>query len=139
MAEGTRARVKGVKARGGDEGHAVAESPVEPERRKGVSGLTGFGLGFAVAAVMGAAGGPLAKAFRPVLRTAVKGGIRTGRWLSQVAEQTREHFEDVVAEARHEMGEEDSHDHHHHHPHDHDHGHGHVHLHPAKPPDKPES
>jgi hypothetical protein len=94
--------------------------------------LTGFGLGFALATVMGAAGGPLARAFRPVLRTAVKGGIRTGRWLSQVAEQTREHLEDVVAEARHEMGEEEvGHDHHHHGP-------EHVHLHPAKPPDTPE-
>jgi hypothetical protein len=102
--------------------------------RRGVSGLTGFGLGFALATVMGAAGGPLARAFRPVLRTAVKGGIRTGRWLSQVAEQTREHLEDVVAEARHEMGEEEAgHDHHHHH-----HGPEHVHLHPAKPPDTPE-
>jgi hypothetical protein len=43
-----------------------------------------------------------------VLRTAVKGGIRTGPWLSQAAEKTREHLEDVVAEARHEMGEEEA-------------------------------
>jgi ABC-type Zn2+ transport system substrate-binding protein/surface adhesin len=73
----------------------------------------------------------MARAFRPVLRTAVKGGIRTGRWLSQVAEQTREHFEDVVAEARHEMGEEGEPHSHHHHGHDHDHGH--VHRTPPSP------
>ncbi|OJT17133.1 hypothetical protein BO221_46250 [Archangium sp. Cb G35] len=102
-----------------------------------MSGLTGFGLGFALAAVMGAAGGPLARAFRPVLRTAVKGGIRTGRWLSEVAEQTREHFEDVVAEARHEMGEErETHGHSHGH---HEHGHGHGHVHPVPPPPRKES
>jgi len=128
-AEGRVAGEEGVEGKGG-------QAPRGGLR--GVSGLTGFGLGFALATVMGAAGGPLAKAFRPVLRTAVKGGIRTGRWLSQVAEQTREHLEDVVAEARHEMGEEDTghgHEHHPHHP-----GHDHVHLHPApKPPDKPES
>ncbi|HYO73810.1 MAG TPA: hypothetical protein VEU33_47865, partial [Archangium sp.] len=100
----------------------------------GVRGLPGFGLGFALAAVMGAAGGPLARAFRPVLRTAVKGGIRTGRWLSEVAEQTREHFEDVVAEARGEMGEEGE-------PHDHGHDHhpGHGHVHPIPPPPRTES
>ncbi len=123
MAEGSRARARVVRTRvKGDEGAEVEERGQEPAPRRGVSGLTGFGLGFALAAVMGAAGGPLAKAFRPVLRTAVKGGIRTGRWLSQVAEQTREHFEDVVAEARHEMGEEEeSHGHHHHHGHDHGH------------------
>ncbi|HYO59519.1 hypothetical protein [Archangium sp.] len=126
MAEGTRAKVqvvKGgrVKARVDDEGQGQEEGRQESMPHRGVSGLTGFGLGFALAAVMGAAGGPLARAFRPVLRTAVKGGIRTGRWLSEVAEQTREHFEDVVAEARHQMGEEgESHGHHHH-------DHGHVH------------
>jgi len=128
MAEGARAEV-----RDSDEERFERGSRRDTRGgRRGVSGLTGFGLGFALAAVMGAAGGPLARAFRPVLRTAVKGGIRTGRWLSQVAEQTREHLEDVVAEARHEMGEEEAgHDHHHHGP-------GHVHLHPAKPPDTPE-
>jgi hypothetical protein len=128
-AEGQVAGEEGVEGKGG-------QAPRGGLR--GVSGLTGFGLGFALATVMGAAGGPLARAFRPVLRTAVKGGIRTGRWLSQVAEQTREHLEDVVAEARHEMGEEDTGHGHEHHPHHH--GHDHVHLHPApKPPDKPES
>jgi hypothetical protein len=65
----------------------------------------------------------MARAFRPVLRTAVKGGIRTGRWLSEVADQTREHFEDVVAEARHEMGEEGE---------PHGHHHGHVHATPSR-------
>lgn len=132
---------KGSHAEGGVAGEEGVEGKGGQAPRgglRGVSGLTGFGLGFALATVMGAAGGPLARAFRPVLRTAVKGGIRTGRWLSQVAEQTREHLEDVVAEARHEMGDEDAghgHDHH-----GHGHGHDHVHLHPApKPPDKPES
>jgi hypothetical protein len=137
MAVGTQAKARGVKAgrvkAGVNEGQAPgAEGGPEMVPRRGVSGLTGFGLGFALAAVMGAAGGPLAKAFRPVLRTAVKGGIRTGRWLSQVAEQTREHFEDVVAEARHEMGEAGE-------PHGHHHGHGHVHLPSTKPPNKTES
>jgi hypothetical protein len=119
MAEGAHVGVQGSEEERGRSG------PDTRGGRRGVSGLTGFGLGFALAAVMGAAGGPLSRAFRPVLRTAVKGGIRTGRWLSQVAEQTREHLEDVVAEARHEMGEEKA-------------GHDHVHLHPAKPPDTPE-
>jgi len=132
---------KGSHAEGRDAGEEGVEGKGGQAPRgglRGVSGLTGFGLGFALATVMGAAGGPLARAFRPVLRTAVKGGIRTGRWLSQVAEQTREHLEDVVAEARHEMGEEDTGHGHEHHPHHH--GHDHVHLHPApKPPDKPES
>jgi hypothetical protein len=109
------------------------ESRLETRHRRGVSGLSGFGLGVALAVVLGAAGKPLAKAFRPVLRTAIKGGIRTGRWLSQVAEQTREHCEDVVAEARHEMGEaEEAHAHHPHTP-------GHAHLHSTKPSHKPES
>jgi len=137
MAEGSRSKGHGVRARvTGDEGAEVEVARQEPApRRGGVSGLTGFGLGFALAAVMGAAGGPLAKAFRPVLRTAVKGGIRTGRWLSEVAEQTREHFEDVVAEARHEMGEEGAAHGHHHHSHGHDHGH----VHPTPPPPKTES
>ncbi len=132
MAEGSRSKVHGVRARVKEDG-ATVEEDVTPQSapRRGVSGLTGFGLGFALAAVMGAAGGPLARAFRPVLRTAVKGGIRTGRWLSQVAEQTREHFEDVVAEARHEMGEEGEPHSHHHHGHDHDHGH--VHRTPPSP------
>jgi hypothetical protein len=134
MAEGSRSKVHGVRARVKEDGEAVEEEiRQEPAPRRGVSGLTGFGLGFALAAVMGAAGGPLARAFRPVLRTAVKGGIRTGRWLSEVAEQTREHFEDVVAEARHEMGEEGAaHGHHHH-------GHDHGHVHPTPPPPKTES
>ena len=109
MAGGSRAE-----ARRSDGGEAPEGSGQETGRRRGLGGLTGFGLGFALAAVRGAAGGPLAKAFRPVLRTAVKGGIHTGRWLSRVAEQTREHFEDVVAEARHEMGEQgESHGHSH--------------------------
>jgi hypothetical protein len=91
MAEGTRSRARVVRARvKGDEGaEGVAEGGQTPVPRRGVSGLTGFGLGFALAAVMGAAGGPMARAFRPVLRTAVEGGIRTGRWLSQVAHQGR--------------------------------------------------
>ncbi|HZI12701.1 MAG TPA: hypothetical protein VE153_20130 [Myxococcus sp.] len=114
--------MKGGEGAGGEEARGAPAA-----RRGGVSGLTGFGLGFALAAVMGAAGGPLARAFRPVLRTAVKGGIRTGRWLSEVAEQTREHLEDVVAEARHELGDEEGRPH----VHPHDHGHGHVHVHPA--------
>ncbi|WNG47628.1 DUF1490 family protein [Archangium minus] len=134
MAEGSRAKARVMRARvKGDEGVEVESGGREAVPRRGVSGLTGFGLGFALAAVMGAAGGPMAKAFRPVLRTAVKGGIRTGRWLSQVAEQTREHFEDVVAEARHEMGEEgEPHGHHHH-------GHDHGHVHPVPTPPKKES
>ena len=126
MAEVARSKAHGVRVRvKGEEGAEVQEDRREPvPRRDGVSGLTGFGLGFALAAVMGAAGGPMARAFRPVLRTAVKGGIRTGRWLSEVADQTREHFEDVVAEARHEMGEEgEPHGHHHH---------GHVHPTPSR-------
>ena len=126
MAEVARSKAHGVRVRvKGDEGAEVQEDRREPvPRRGGVSGLTGFGLGFALAAVMGAAGRPMARAFRPVLRTAVKGGIRTGRWLSEVADQTREHFEDVVAEARHEMGEEgEPHGHHHH---------GHVHATPSR-------
>jgi hypothetical protein len=60
--------------------------------------------------LMGAASGlvlALAAPFlRPVMRSAVKGGILAGRYARQVGSNMKEEFEDIVAEAEAELDQE---------------------------------
>jgi hypothetical protein len=56
-------------------------------------------VGFASGIVL-ALGGPL---LRPVMRSAVKGGILVGRYARQVGATLKEEFEDIVAEAEAEL------------------------------------
>jgi hypothetical protein len=43
---------------------------------------------------------------RPVMRSAVKGGILVGRYARQVGSTVKEEFEDIVAEAKTELDKE---------------------------------
>ena len=67
---------------------------------------------FALGAFAGPAVGP---ALRPALRKAVKAGILAQRRLTTVVAGLREELEDIVAEAKDELGEEPSPSGHHHH------------------------
>ena len=45
---------------------------------------------------------------RPAARTAVKGGIRVGRYAKKVASNVKEEFEDIAAEAQADLDREDT-------------------------------
>jgi hypothetical protein len=45
---------------------------------------------------------------RPAARTAVKGGIRVGRYAKKIASNVKEEFEDIAAEAQAEVDREEN-------------------------------
>jgi hypothetical protein len=68
--------------------------------------------GFVIGALSGAAFAVLApfftKKLRPVVRSAIKGGIVTGRYVQKVAEGVVEDLQDITAEARAEIAKDES-------------------------------
>ncbi|HEY6393708.1 MAG TPA: DUF5132 domain-containing protein [Bryobacteraceae bacterium] len=63
------------------------------------SGKSSFFWGAAAAASLFLA----APLFRPVVRQAVKGGLRLGRYAKEVASSAKEELEDITAEAKAEI------------------------------------
>jgi hypothetical protein len=58
-------------------------------------------------AASGVAFALFAPMFRPAARTAVKGGIRVGRYAKKVASNVKEEFEDIAMEAQADLDRED--------------------------------
>ena len=57
-------------------------------------------------AASGVAFALFAPMFRPAARTAVKGGIRVGRYAKKVASNVKEEFEDIAMEAQADLDRE---------------------------------
>jgi len=89
----------------------IAERVGAQQKQKRVSSTDGANRPGRVSAYLvgGASGLVLALAapfLRPVMRSAVKGGILVGRYARQVGSSMKEEFEDIVAEAEADLDKE---------------------------------
>jgi hypothetical protein len=80
-------------------GGKVQTTPSKMPGRKGAY-LLGAASGVALAL--------FAPLLRPAARTAVKGGIRVGRYAKKVASNVREELEDIAAEAQADLDREEN-------------------------------
>ena len=68
--------------------------------------ITGRKSAYLWGAASGVAFALFAPMFRPAARTAVKGGIRVGRYAKKVASNVKEEFEDIASEAQADLDRE---------------------------------
>lgn len=70
--------------------------------------LTGLAIGVGAALLTPSIRSLLAEAGKPLAKAAVKGGLMLFEKGREVFAEVGEHFEDIVAEVKHEMSEEES-------------------------------
>ena len=73
---------------------------------KGRGIMTGRKSAYFWGAASGVAFALFAPMLRPAARTAVKGGIRVGRYAKKVASNVKEEFEDIASEAQADLDRE---------------------------------
>lgn len=82
---------------GNGKGHTASKGPgIMAGRRSAYFWGAASGVAFALFAPM----------LRPAARTAVKSGIRVGRYARKVASNVKEEFEDIAAEAKADLDRE---------------------------------
>jgi hypothetical protein len=79
---------------------AATESGSSPATPGGTATATGRKSAYLWGAASGVALALFAPVLRPAARSAVKGGIRVGRYVKKVAANVKEEFEDIASEAQ---------------------------------------
>lgn len=86
---------------------STTESGNSQSLSKGRAAVAGRKSAYFWGAASGVAFALFAPMFRPAARTAVKGGIRVGRYAKKVASNVKEEFEDIAMEAQADLDRED--------------------------------
>ena len=85
---------------------AVSGSSQAKGKGRGI--MTGRKSAYFWGAASGVAFALFAPMLRPAARTAVKGGIRVGRYAKKVASNVKEEFEDIAVEAQADLDREEN-------------------------------
>jgi hypothetical protein len=84
-----------------------SENPQYTPKSKGGTARAARNKAYFWGAASGVALALFAPVFRPAARSAVKGGLRVGRYAKKMAASAKEEFEDIAMEAQAELDRED--------------------------------